>query len=122
MVDFLWTHSHCVRLGNGLGRRLSFPAEITSGKAVGGGRALNPCLLIQVTFMRSRAPFEGAMNDMTGAGQFWRHEPVSPSNIPTHIGSRFKIGRAHISIPITNAHFVLRLLLETIKISYSIIH
>src|SRR3546814_2197637 len=29
------------------------------------------------------------MNDMTGAGQFGRHEPVSPSNIPTHIGSRF---------------------------------
>src|SRR3546814_7560651 len=89
MVDFLWTHSHCVRPGNGLGRRLSFPAEITSGKAVGWGRALNPCLLIQVTFMRSRAPFEGDMNDMTGAGQFGRHEPVSPSNIPTHIGSRF---------------------------------
>src|SRR3546814_14613987 len=39
--------------------------------------------------MRSRAPFEGDMNDMTGAGQFGRHEPVSPSNIPTHIGSRF---------------------------------
>src|SRR3546814_8518938 len=73
MVDFLWTHSHCVRPGNGLGRRLSFPAEITSGKAVGWGRALNPCLLIQVTFMRSRAPFEGDMNDMTGAEQFGRH-------------------------------------------------
>src|SRR3546814_19038540 len=69
MVDFLWTHRHCVRPGNGLGRRLSFPAEITSGKAVGWGRALNPCLLIQVTFMRSRAPFAGDMNATTGAGQ-----------------------------------------------------
>src|SRR3546814_17412368 len=89
MVDFLWTHSHCVRLGNGLGRRLSFPAEITSGKAVGGGRALNPCLLIQVTFMRSRAPFEGDMDDMTGAGQFGRHEPVSPRSEERRVGNEF---------------------------------
>src|SRR3546814_7352908 len=43
--------------------------------ALDGGRALNPCLLIQVTFMPSRAPFEGDMNDMTGAGQLGRHEP-----------------------------------------------
>src|SRR3546814_2522540 len=29
------------------------------------------------------------MNYMTVSWQFGRHEPVSPSKIPTHIGSRF---------------------------------
>src|SRR3546814_13398278 len=45
--------------------------------------------LFPYTALFRSAPCEVDMNDMTGAGQFGRHEPVSPSNIPTHIGSRF---------------------------------